>query len=260
MAQFISQISDHYNSISQILLYLREFTFESVVFRLFLAVICGGLIGMERGRKRRPAGLRTYIIVCLGAALTMLLGQYESNMLIGKWSEVLNGTNVQMDVCRFSAQVINGVGFIGAGTVLTTNRQETKGLTTAACLWASACMGLAIGAGFYEGVFLGFLLIFIVVCVLPCLEVMLHNRTKNMNIYLELQSLEILGSIINCLKMQEATIYDMDISRNYSPVQQYFTINLCVRMKSAKDRVLIMSELSEIEHVYSVEEQKLGAL
>ena len=76
MAQFISQISDHYNSISQILLYLREFTFESVVFRLLLAVICGGLIGMERGRKRRPAGLRTYIIVCLGAAFTMLLGQY----------------------------------------------------------------------------------------------------------------------------------------------------------------------------------------
>lgn len=260
MAQVISQLTNHYNNFNHMLHFLREFTFESVLFRLLLAVICGGLIGMERGRKRRPAGLRTYIIVCLGATLTMLLGQYESNMLIGKWNEALGGVSVQTDVCRFSAQVINGVGFIGAGTVLTTNRQETKGLTTAACLWASACMGLAIGAGFYEGVFLGFLMIFTVVCLLPRLEIMLHNRTKNMNIYLELQTLENLGKIINCLKMQEVTIYDMDISRNYYPVQQSYTINFSIRMKSLKDRDSIMSELSEIEHVYTVEEQKLGAL
>lgn len=260
MVQIIGQLTNDYYNLTHILHFLREFTFEAVLFRLMLAVFCGGLIGMERGRKRRPAGLRTYIIVCLGATLTMLLGQYESYMLINKWNEALGGVGVQTDVCRFSAQVINGVGFIGAGTILTTNRQETKGLTTAACLWASACMGIAIGAGFYEGVFLGFFMIFVAVCLLPRLEIMLHKHTRNMNIFLELPTLENLGEIIKSLKMQKVTIYDMDICRNYHPVQQSYTVNFSIRMKSLKDRDSILSELSELEHVYTVEEQKLGAL
>lgn len=260
MTQFMNQLSDLCSYVNQTVAYLREFHFESVMFRLVLAVLCGGIIGMERGRKRRPAGLRTYIIVCLGAALTLLLGQYEADMLTGAWAEWLDGLGVQTDVCRFSAQVINGVGFIGAGTVLTTNRQETKGITTAACLWASACMGLAIGAGFYECVLLGFLVIFLVLRVLPYVEVVLNNRTKNMNLYIELSTLENIGKIIRCLKAQDVTIYEMDISRNYYPVQQSYGITFSVRMKSLKARDSILSELSEMEHVYSVEEQKLGAL
>ena len=109
-------------------------------------------IGLERGRKGRAAGFRTYMLVCLGAALTMLLGQYEFEMLNFHWQSLSGGQTT--DVTRFSAQVINGVGFLGAGTIIVTGRQEVKGLTTAAGLWASACVGLAIGAGFYECVLL----------------------------------------------------------------------------------------------------------
>ena len=137
--------------------FLRELNIWSVMLRLTVAMAFGGLIGMERGKKRRAAGFRTYMLVCLGAALTMLLSQYEYGMLTSAWSQTASQLGIRTDVSRFGAQVINGIGFLGAGTIIVTGRQEVKGLTTAAGLWASACMGLAIGAGFYECVLLAFL-------------------------------------------------------------------------------------------------------
>ena len=146
------------------LAYLREMNVASVLLRLTVAMLFGGFIGLERERKRRPAGFRTYMLVCLGAALTMLLSQYESYMVTHAWHETAMEIGLRTDVSRFGAQVINGIGFLGAGTIIVTGKQEVKGLTTAAGLWASACMGLAIGAGFYECVLLGFLLILLIVC------------------------------------------------------------------------------------------------
>ena len=119
--------------------YLRELHFASVVVRLALAMLLGGCIGLERGRKRRPAGFRTYMLVCLGAALTVLLSLYEFTMVTGPWSDICAEIGIKTDVSRFGAQVINGIGFLGAGTILVTGRQQVKGLTTAAGLWASAC-------------------------------------------------------------------------------------------------------------------------
>ena len=126
---------------------------------MLLAIIAGGFLGLERENKGHPAGLRTYMMVCLGAATTMLLSQYLYGMLATRWLETSLEVGIKTDVARFGAQVINGIGFLGAGTILVTNRQEVKGLTTAAGLWASACMGIAIGAGFYECAILGFALL-----------------------------------------------------------------------------------------------------
>ncbi len=114
--------------------YLRELHFASVVVRLALAMLLGGCIGLERGRKRRPAGFRTYMLVCLGAALTVLLSLYEFTMVTGPWSDICAEIGIKTDVSRFGAQVINGIGFLGAGTILVTGRQQVKGLTTAAGL------------------------------------------------------------------------------------------------------------------------------
>ena len=130
--------------------YLREMNFVSVMFRLILAMVCGGMIGLERGRKRRPAGFRTYMLVCLGAALTMLLSQYEFAMVMGPWNGIAQELGMKTDVSRFGAQVINGIGFLGAGTILVTGRQEVKGLTTAAGLWASGVHEARILAGLVE--------------------------------------------------------------------------------------------------------------
>lgn len=235
-------------SISQ----LHTLSFEEVLIRLALAVFCGGLIGMERERRGRPAGLRTYTIVCLGAALTMLLGQYEAAMLSGPWGVL----NVQTDVSRLSAQVINGVGFIGAGTVLTTDRQKTKGMTTAACLWASACMGIAIGAGFYTGVIISYFMIFISVCVLPAFEGMLRNRTKNIDLTLGMEQLDGIRPVIDCLKKRNVTIYDMDISKRRTPDQMPFQVSISLGMKSARDRGSILAALSGFEQIRTIEEEK----
>ena len=111
---------------------LRELNTLSVLLRMVLAMLFGGLIGLERGRKRRPAGFRTYMLVSLGAALTMLLSQYEYFMVTHDWAQLAGEAGVRTDVSRFGAQVINGIGFLGAGTIIVTGRQEVKGLTTAA--------------------------------------------------------------------------------------------------------------------------------
>ena len=118
---------------------LRDLTFASIVLRMVLPCICGGLVGIEREFKRRPAGFRTHILICLGAAMTTLTSQY------------LALTGAYTDITRLGAQVIAGIGFIGAGTIIVTRRQRVKGLTTAAGLWVSAIVGLCIGAGFFEG-------------------------------------------------------------------------------------------------------------
>lgn len=237
---------------TQTITQIHTLSFEEVLLRLALAVLCGGLIGMERERRGRPAGLRTYTIVCLGATLTMLLSQYNAAMLSGPWAAL----DAQTDISRFSAQVINGVGFIGAGTVLTTDRQKTKGLTTAACLWASACMGIAIGAGFYTGVLIGYLVIFVVVCVLPVFEGMLRNRTKNMDLTLGMEQPDGIRQVIDCLKQRNVTIYDMDISKRRSPDQMPFQVSISMGLKSARERGEILATLSGFEQIRTIEEDK----
>ena len=129
--------------LGSVLEYFRELNFASTLLRLTMAMLFGGLIGLERERKRRAAGFRTYMLVCLGAALAMLLGQYEELMITTNWAASLEGLGVKADVARFGAQVVNGIGFLGAGTIIVTRRNQIKGLTTAAGLWASAIVGLA---------------------------------------------------------------------------------------------------------------------
>ena len=236
--------------------YLRELHFASVVVRLALAMLLGGCIGLERGRKRRPAGFRTYMLVCLGAALTVLLSLYEFTMVTGPWSDICAEIGIKTDVSRFGAQVINGIGFLGAGTILVTGRQQVKGLTTAAGLWASACTGLAVGAGFYECVLLGFVLIFLVVRVLPRLEVYVVEHAKNMNIYIEMRSLDHMGELFNRLKSQNVTVYEVDIDREVWREARRYGVTLAIRLQQRQSHDRLMAELSDLDDIYSVEELK----
>ena len=200
-------------SLAEISAYLRELNIVSVALRLVLAMLLGGMIGMERGKKRRAAGFRTYLPVCMGAALTMLMGQYFVTMLGGSWSALNAAIGAETDVARMSAQVINGIGFLGAGTIIVTGRQEVKGLTTAAGLWASACMGLAIGAGFFICVVPAFILILLSIRTLPRIENFIIENTKNINIYVEFNSMDGLGSIIKDIRDLGVRILDMELER-----------------------------------------------
>ena len=156
----------------------RDFSFFSVLIRLLLAMAFGGLIGFERGKHHKGAGLRTYILVCLGATLGVLLSQYYSHMVYDVWAPAVTGN---VDVSRIAMQTITGVGFLAAGTILMTQQSKVKGLTTAAGLWASACAGLAIGAGFFEGVLMMFVFMLICLVWLPRLEKRRAEETEQIS-------------------------------------------------------------------------------
>jgi len=155
---------------------IREVTYLSVALRIVMAVIIGGLLGLERGLKNRPAGLRTYMLVCTGACLVMLTNQYIYQLF---------GTG---DPTRMAAQVVSGIGFLGAGTIIVTRHSQIKGLTTAAGLWTAAGVGLALGIGFYEAALLGGFAVFTVMTLLQRMDNRMHRSTKRVDICFELES------------------------------------------------------------------------
>ncbi|MGI6635876.1 MAG: MgtC/SapB family protein [Christensenellales bacterium] len=157
------------------MLEIRELTLTSIFVRLLLAVVLGGIIGMERGMKNRPAGLRTYLLVTLGACVVMVTNQYIYQVF---------DTG---DPVRLGAQVVSGIGFLGAGTIIVTGRNKIRGLTTAAGLWATATVGLAIGIGFYEVALLAGLLVFLVLTVLHKWETYMRRAGNRVELYIELK-------------------------------------------------------------------------
>ena len=234
--------------------YLRELNFVSVALRLLLSAVIGFSLGMERGRKRRPAGCRTYMLVCMGATLTLLLSQYEYYMLTNRWYDLALEIGIRTDVSRFGAQVINGVGFLGAGTILVTGRREVKGLTTAAGLWASACMGLAIGAGFYESVVLGTVLIFLSMRFLPTIENMMVERAPFLNIYVEFESLDNIGAIIGRIKEQNSQILDVEIDHGRGEGAGNPSAVFSLRLPTHQPHSDVLVSVSGLDCVYTVEE------
>lgn len=166
-----------------LLSYLESFNVWSVLFRLLLAVVFGGIIGTERGRHGSPAGFRTHILVCLGASMTSLCSSYV-NMHIG----------MEGDIFRISAQVISGIGFLGAGIILLRSNNTVAGLTTAAGMWVTASIGVALGYGFYEGALVATLICF---CTAAFLTKMEHKKKKSIHFYIEITDYEKIPSVLN---------------------------------------------------------------
>ena len=222
-----------------------QFNLGSVVFRMFLSIMCSGVLGLERENKNRPAGFRTYMLVSLGACITMLLGQYEFYCISGLTS---------LDVSRFGAQVINGIGFLGAGSIIVTAHQEVKGLTTAAGLWASACMGLAIGAGNYMCALIGFGLIIICFRLLPYIERHLMSNSKNMNVFLEFDELTHIHPILTLIKEQNIQIYEVEIMSEKGMPADYPSAIFSLRLDRKQNHAPIIAFLSDLEYVLRIEE------
>lgn len=222
------------------------------LFRLGIAALCGGVIGLERGRKRRPAGFRTHMLVCIGAALAMLISQYLTMMTTEFWRDIVPGGG-NTDVARLGAQVINGIGFLGAGTIIVTGQQEVKGLTTAAGLWASACMGLCIGAGFVEGAVVGCLFIFLTIVILSRVERWIVSRARNVNLHVEFDHIDDVGKIITVIKEQDIRIFDVEIHKHKNPAtipSAVFSLRLPKRMSHTK----VLTLIAGVENVRSIEE------
>lgn len=144
-----------------------------ILLRLLISVVVGGVIGLERGKTRHPAGFRTHMLVCVGSCVVMMTNLF------------LYTSGISTDPARLGAQVITGVGFLGAGSILLTTGNKVKGLTTAAGLWASACIGLAIGAGFYVAALSGAVLVFTALTLFHQLENHIYNVSRTLNLYVE---------------------------------------------------------------------------
>ena len=181
---------------------MLEGTLSEAVLRLLLALISGGLIGYERSRKRIDAGFRTHIFVCMSACAIMI-----TNIHI--YMHFQTG-----DPVRMPAQVISGVGFLGAGCILVTGQRRIKGVTTAAGLWSAACLGLCIGAGDYIVALVVLVLALLTITVFKTVDKKLVERTKYMRLYVELESVSAVSNIIRHMREQEIEVNDIDFLEN----------------------------------------------
>nr|WP_042396523.1 MULTISPECIES: MgtC/SapB family protein [Clostridium] len=186
-----------------IALYLEDLNLVSIILRLTMAVIFGGIIGYGRERERRPAGLRTHILVSIGATLAMITNIYMC--------KIYNGYT---DPTRLGAQVISGIGFLGAGTIIVTGKNKVRGLTTAAGLWACACMGLAIGAGFYSGAIIGCLFISAVTVALANIDKKINRNSRNITLYILVNSTTAASRLLQDIQSKNVKISDIEISNN----------------------------------------------
>ena len=220
---------------------LREVTYLAVAVRIFAAVIVGGILGLERGMKNRPAGLRTYMLVCVGACVIMLTNQYIFQVF---------GSG---DPLRMGAQVVSGIGFLGAGTIIVTRRNQIKGLTTAAGLWSAAGVGLALGVGFYEAAIAGAVAVFFVMTLLQKMDNKLHRRSRQLEAYIELSTIS-LGDFLRT--MREADIEVSDVQREFGEeesdgVRAYVAT---LKGKTRKNHQELMEKVLAIPGVEFVEE------
>jgi putative Mg2+ transporter-C (MgtC) family protein len=222
---------------------LRGASLAALVIKLLLAVILGGSIGLERGRKRRPAGFRTHILVCMGATMAMCISRYCIETL-----------GITVDVSRLGAQVINGIGFLGAGTIIVTRRQEVKGLTTAAGLWACACMGLAVGAGFFECAIIAFAAIILSTTLLDKIEKMITSRSRNMNINVMVTETAVIASVHEVLRGMNVRIFDSEITNVRELANESPNVVIETQLSRRRPHVEIIAALAAIEGVISVEE------
>lgn len=218
---------------------LRDVTTVSVLFRLFVAVVCGGIIGIEREHKRRPAGFRTHILICLGASMTTLTSQF-----------LFYDLNLYTDIGRLGAQVVAGIGFIGAGAIIVTKRRQVKGLTTAAGLWTCAIIGLAIGAGYYEAAMIATFVIVIAEIFFVKFEYWVLVNSRNLNIYVEYEDNENLDNVIRLIKGYRIVIIDLEITKSGNNACAIFQLQLPKKISHDK----IMTAISTAEGIVSVEE------
>lgn len=226
---------------------LLNFTFNwqelvNVVIKITLALICGGVLGVERGRKKRPAGFRTYMLVCLGATLVMMTNEHLFKM---------TGTG---DMARLGAQVISGIGFLGAGTIITTGGNRVKGLTTAAGLWAAACIGLAIGSGYYEGAIFGTLAIILIMVVFHRLDRRFARSTKLLILYIEFAKMSSVRGLINFAKEQGIKVEDVEVESASSMMDAKIAAVVTLGLPVKENHEDVIEKICAVEGVIIAEE------
>lgn len=223
--------------------FIREMDFLAIAVRLTMAVFCGGMIGIERSIKHRPAGFRTHILICLGAAMTTLTSQY-----------LLLTMHMYTDVARLGAQVIAGIGFIGAGTIIVTKSQSVKGLTTAAGLWTAAIIGLVCGAGYVELALLVTAMVLFAEVVLSKMESKFARKVNDVNVYVEYTRASAIEEIYAILREKKISVSNFEINRVQGGEQHHFCAVISFRASKAQMDEAMHKSFTEVPDVITVEE------
>lgn len=221
---------------------IREVTYLAVALRIGAAVLIGGFLGLERELKNRAAGLRTYMLVCTGACLIMLTNQYIYQFF---------GTG---DPVRMGAQVISGIGFLGAGTIIVTRRNQIKGLTTAAGLWTAAAVGLALGVGFYEAAIVGALAVSLVMTLMQRLDNRMRRKTRRVEIYTEISAQLSLGTFLQQLRDRSMEPVDVMRDRNAQADSDVRCYTATLKFNKRRNHNEVIEEILTIPGVEYLEE------
>lgn len=223
-------------------LYIPSFSLENLAvaaFRIFAAVIVGGIIGMERGRQGRAAGMRTHILVCIGATLASMSGMYVYNVL-----------GVSNDPLRLAAQVVSGIGFLGVGTILIKGRFQITGLTTAAGIWCAATIGIALGIGYYEGALMTFLASIIAVTLMHRFEYSVTRRHVRFGMYVEITSAEKIRHTVEYIKSHyRATDLQVTPPRSGTTGSVGIEVNIHPAPKETLTPSMVAKDLEALEDV-----------
>ena len=214
----------------------------AVVFRIFAALLVGGLIGVERGMKNRPAGLRTYMLVCVGSCLIMMTNQYLFQV---------TGSG---DPMRLGAQVVSGIGFLGAGTIVVTRHNQIRGLTTAAGLWSCAGVGLALGVGFYEAAIAASIGIYVILKILQGLDNRVHKKIRMIEIYVELCTTVQLSDFLHSLRSMDLIVENIQFEPDGGMEAYSRALLVSLKTKKSIDHVQIREMVSKIDGVVHLEE------
>lgn len=222
--------------------WLEDFNAVSVAVRLVCATLMGALIGMERATKKRSAGLRTFALVCLGAALTMVVNEY----MYEKYN--------YGDPVRLAAQVISGIGFLGMGTIVVTGKNQVKGLTTAATLWVTGALGICVGSGYVMASIYTFVLMMIIIKVLAFVSRFWENHTREVELYVEVKRESGIKEVMEQMKGSGYKIVSMEKMQDKTLFED--TEGMAVELDLGKkmSHEVVIGELSELSSVKYVEE------
>lgn len=210
----------------------------SVVLRIVISVVCGGVLGIERGKANHSAGMRTYILVSLGATVVMLTGHY----MFDRFSTG--------DPARLGAQVISGIGFLGAGSIIVEGKTKVRGLTTAAGLWAAACIGLAVGIGFYSGGIIAAAVVYLVISKFKSFSDHFTHNDTILRIYIEFDEMSELKPLFAAIESFGLQVLDtlLNNPRNSG------SYNAVISIKNPEDKThdQIIEYLKKIQGVRKV--------
>ena len=217
-------------------------TYAGAALRILCAIFIGGLLGLDRGLKNRPAGMRTYMLVCVGSCRIMLTNQfiYQST-----------GTG---DPVRMGAQVVSGIGFLGAGTIIVTRRSQIKGLTTAAGLWAAAGVGLALGVGFYFGAALGGAAIFGVMTLLHRMDNKLQRNARTIEVYVEMSQVFSVGDFLRELRTRNLELHELQREHDAHTEQGVRAYLATLRAQRRTSHIELLEDLTKIPGILFIEE------